>query len=134
MAPGGDGVDHLGLRVLPDAADEVGAEAVGGVHPLGAQVVGHVHHGVELVLGDGDAVSQEQVVDQVLSHLHALPHEALRLVLGDAVGVVPLLAEGAVADIPLPVVLVGGGAVVLKLLDKGDALLAGGEGLHRVGR
>ena len=134
VAPGCDGVDNLRLRVLVDAADEVGAEPVGRVEPLCAQVVGHVHHGVKLVLGHLDAVGNEQVVHQVLRRDHGLTEQPLRLLLADAVGVVRRIAEGAVAYVPLPLVAVGHGLEALELLDERDALVAGGIGLHCQGR
>ena len=134
VAPGSDGVDDLRFAVLVAAVDEVGAEAVFRVDPLRPQVVGQIHHGVELVLGDGDAVVHQQGVDPILHCHQRLPQQLLRLPFRHAAGVVRRVAEGAVAYVPRAVVAVGHGAEVLVFLNQGHALVAGGKGLHRQGR
>ena len=134
VAPGGNGVDHLRLGVVVDPLDQVGAEPVGGVHPLGAQGIGHGNHGVKLVLGDGDAIVQQQAVDLLLRIRQVLTEEHVRLLLGDAVRVVRRIAGSAVADVPVPpVVGIGHVAVALKFLNESHPLVAGDEDLHGQG-
>ena len=130
VAPRGDGVDHLLLGIVLDAVHQVLAQAVGGVDPAGAQVVGQTHQRIILVLLQLDAVLFEEAVELGLHVHHVLPHQRLRLVGGDAVGELILAAEGAAADVPLAPVLVGEAAVALKVLDQLHTLIADGHGLH----
>ena len=136
VAPGGDGVDDLRLAVAVEAVDQVGAQPVLRVDPLGPQVVGHADQGVKLLLGDGDAVLHQKAVHQALVPLCQVgAQQRVRLQLGDAGGVVAGFALGAVTDVPLPaVVRIGHGPEALEFLYQRDARLAGGKGFHRQGR
>ena len=84
VAPCGDGIDHLRLTVAADAVDEVGAQAVVRVNPLRSQGVGHADKGVKLVLGDADAVLEQEAVDQGLVIDQVPAHHEIRLGFGDA--------------------------------------------------
>ena len=133
VAPGCNGVDHFRLAVLLDSIDEIGIEAVPWLNPLGTQVISHTDHGVKLVLGDRDVIFHEQVVDDLLFFPQEDFHQLPAGFPVDAFGVIRRVAEGTIADIPLAVILVGHTAEVLKFLDHGNTLFAGGVGLHSQG-
>ena len=134
MAPGGDGIDHFHLTVVLDAPDQIAAEAVGGIHPLCSQCVGHADHGVKLILGNGDIVVQQQAVHRLLIAGQILPQQDVPLLLRDPHRVIRRVTLAAVANVPVTIVIgIGHAPEALEGLDHGHTGGTGGIGIYRQG-
>ena len=83
------------------------AEGTVTVDPVGTAVICKQHHGIKLILGKDDIVAGSKPVD---IHFHLgqiVTQEGIRLFLGNAIGIVILIAGAAVADGILAVVIRG---------------------------